>query len=67
MVSIVVDPIVRRVSRNSILMSIQQTEEAVRGNSLADMQRANSPSVAEHASSASALLNGKASAFVQVR
>jgi hypothetical protein len=67
MVSIVVDPIVRRVSRNSILLSIQQTEQAVRGNSLADMQRANSPSVAEHAGSAASLLNGKASAFVQVQ
>jgi hypothetical protein len=37
-VRFVIDPIVRRVSRNSVFTSIQQTEEAVRGNSLAKMK-----------------------------
>jgi hypothetical protein len=67
MVRIVVDPIVRRVSHNSMLTSIRQTEEAVRSNSLADLQRAESPVSAEHAGSASAVLKGKSSAFVQVQ
>lgn len=67
MVSILVDPIVRRVSRNSIFTSIRQTEEAVRDNSLAEMQRANSPVSAEHTSSASAVLKDKTAAFARVQ
>lgn len=42
---IVVDPVVRRVSRNSMLTSIQQTEDAVRCNFLAKRKRANSPAI----------------------
>ena len=67
MVRLVVDPIVRRVSRNSMLTSIQQTEEAVRCNSVAEMQRAESPLSGGHASNASAVLRDKATAFVQLR
>ena len=47
---IVVDPIVRRVSRNSVLTSIQQTEEAVHWRFLADMKPPAVPG-AEHSSS----------------
>jgi len=65
-VRLVVDPIVRRVSRNSILTSIQQTEEAVRWNSLAEKKPAHSPASAEQLSSASADLKNKTSAFVRV-
>jgi hypothetical protein len=53
----VVDPVVRRVSRNSMLTSLQQTEEAVR------IKHAESPAGAEKMSSASAALKHKAAAF----
>jgi hypothetical protein len=66
-VHLVVDPIVRRVARNSMLTSIKQTGEAVRSNSLANMKPANSSASAEHLSSASAALKDKASAFARVR
>jgi hypothetical protein len=34
MLHMLVDPIVRRVSRNAMLLSIKQTEQAVRASSL---------------------------------
>jgi len=38
MVRLVVEPIVRRISRNSMLLSIKQTEQAVRSNALANLK-----------------------------
>jgi hypothetical protein len=73
-VRLFVDPIVRRVSRNSMLTSIRQTEEAVRLISLRDMKAAGSSVSAEHMSSASPALQNnrralpnKTSAFAGVR
>jgi hypothetical protein len=63
----VVDPIVRRVSRNSILTSIQQTEEAVCCNSQAGKKPANSPGSADRAISASTVQQNRASAFTPIR
>ncbi len=60
-VRFVVDPIVRRVSRNSMLTSLRQTEEAVR------MKHAGSPAGAGNISSASAAFKHKTSAFRGVR
>ena len=57
----VVDPIVRRVSRNSMVTSLRQTEEAVR------IKHANSPSDAGNVSGASAPLRAKTSAFRAVQ
>jgi hypothetical protein len=57
----VVDPIVRRVSRNSMLTSIKQTQAAVIG------KHADSPAGAGNISSASAVLKAKPSAFTGVR
>jgi len=57
----VVDPIVRRVSRNSMLTSLRQTEQAVR------MKHASSPAGAENISSTSAALKHKTAAFTGVR
>jgi hypothetical protein len=62
---LVVDPIVRRVSRNSMLTSIKQTEEALHSNSLADRKPANSPGSAEHAGSASPALKNDTSGFAR--
>ena len=56
----VLDPIVRRVSRNSMLTSLRQTEEAVR------TRRATSPAGAEKISSASAAVSHKTAAFTGV-
>ena len=64
---LVVDPIVRRVSRNSMVTSIRQTEDAVRGNALAYSKPASSPATAEHMSSASDALKNKTSSFARVR
>jgi len=55
-VRLVVDPIVRRVARNSLLTSIKQTEDAVLGNSVS----------AEHSGSGSAALRNSAAAFAGV-
>jgi hypothetical protein len=65
-VRLIVDPIVRRVARNSMLTSIQQTEEAVRGNSMADVKDASSPAHAGQLSGASAVLKNQTSAFAPV-
>lgn len=62
-IRLVVQPIVRRVSRNSILTSIEQTEQAVRSNCLAASKPAGSPARAEHVSSASAALKRTSSAL----
>ncbi len=66
-VRLIVDPIVRRVSRNSMLTSIQQTKEAVRCNSPAEQNPAHSLASAQQMSTASADLKNKTSAFVRVR
>jgi hypothetical protein len=66
-VRLIVDPIVRRVSHNSILTSIQQTEEAVRGNTMADVKAASSPAHAGQLNSASAVLKNQTTAFAPVR
>jgi hypothetical protein len=65
-VRLIVEPIVRGVSRNSMLTSIKQTEEAVRRKVLAGMIPANLPAPAEHLSGASAVLKNNASAFTQL-
>lgn len=50
LVRLVVDPIVRRVSRNALLISIAQTQEAVRCNLPAGSRIARPPASAEHIS-----------------
>ncbi len=55
-VRLVVDPIVRRVSRSSMLTSIKQTQAAVLGNSVS----------AEHSGSSSAALKSSMAAFAGV-
>jgi hypothetical protein len=65
-VRFVVDPIVRRVSHNSLLVSLQQTKEAV-DSRLAEVTK--SPEVAagaQRAPSVSATLSNKSSAFTRV-
>jgi len=52
-VRLVVDPIVRRVARSSMLTSIKQTQDAVLGNSVS----------AEHSGSGSAALKSSMAAF----
>jgi hypothetical protein len=62
----VVDPIVRRVSRNSLLISLHQTEEAV-GGRLADLARsARVPATAEQVRSVPLSPSSKSSAFTRV-
>jgi hypothetical protein len=63
---LLVDPIVRRVSRNSVLTSLRQTGEAVRRNSLAHMQPAKSPASAEHTGSTPGVAKQNTSAFARV-
>jgi hypothetical protein len=55
----VVDPIVRHVSRNSIITSIQQTTEAVRSNALSSMKSANSSVNAGRAATMPAVLTNR--------
>jgi hypothetical protein len=62
-----VDPIVRRVSRNSVLTSLKQTEEAVRRNCMALTTPANSPASAEHKGNPSAVPNNNTSAIARVK
>ena len=62
----VVDPIVRRVSRNSLLISLQQTDEAV-GSRSADVGRsAGVRASAEQVRSLPASLSNKSSASTRV-
>ena len=65
-VRLVVDPIVRRVSRNSLLISLQQTEEAI-GGRFADVARSSGgPASAGQGRSVPASLSNKSSAFTGV-
>jgi hypothetical protein len=66
-VRLIVDPIVRRVSRNAMLTSIKQTEEAVRVNSLAGVKPDGPPANDGHMSGTPAALKNKSSAFARVR
>lgn len=59
----VVDPIVRRVSRNSLLTSLQQTQEAVRGNNVTLSGTADITTRAGHLGSVSAPPGNKAPVF----
>ena len=65
-VRLVVDPIVRRVSRNAMFTSIKQTQEAVRCNSSAGTKAARPPASAEHVSSAPAVPNNNTAEFTRV-
>jgi hypothetical protein len=61
-----VDPVVRRVSRNSLLISLQQTKEAVCGR-LADVARfAGIRASAGQVNSVPASPSNKSSAFTKV-
>jgi hypothetical protein len=62
----VVDPIVRSVSRNALLTSLAQTEEAVCGRSGDAAKSAGIPATAEHLSGVSAPFSNKSSAFTRV-
>jgi hypothetical protein len=66
-VQLVVDPIVRRVSRDSMIAPIKSTEEAVRLNSLTNPRSANARASTEHMHGPSAALKNKASAFAAVQ
>jgi hypothetical protein len=66
-VRVVVDPIIRRVSRDAMLTSIKQTEEAVRWNSRGRVKSAGSSASAEHASNAAEALKSGSSAFARVK
>ena len=63
---LVVDPIVRRVSRNSLLISLQRTEEAVRGRFVTVARSASVPASAEQLQGVSAALSAKSTAFTRV-
>jgi hypothetical protein len=63
---LVIDPLVRRVSRNSMLTSLQQTGEAVRRNSVTNRMPAHSPASAEDMSRASAVRKPETPAFTRV-
>ena len=63
-----VDPLVRRVSRSSLLTSLQQTEEALHGNpDLLASRRARIPAVDGRVSAVSTSYSNKSSAFTGVR
>ena len=66
-VRVVVDPIIRRVARDSMLTSIKQTEDAVRQNSTGRVKSAGSSANAEHSSNATAAQKSGGSAFVRVK
>jgi hypothetical protein len=66
-VRLLADPVVRRVSRNSMHTAIEQTEEAVRWISLISRQPAGAPSNVGHPITAPTPLDGKASAFARVQ
>ena len=63
-VRVLVDPIVRRVSRNSMLISLKQTENAVRENSLSGLKAATSPVTARRMNTAAAPPMNKTSSFL---
>jgi hypothetical protein len=62
----VADPIVRRVSRTSLLASLQQTVEAERGSFVTVARSAGVPASAEQLRGVSAALSNKRSAFTRV-
>jgi len=62
----VVDPIVRRVSRNALLLSLQQTEEAVSGRFAEVAKSANKLASAEHQDVDPAALSSKSAAFARI-
>jgi hypothetical protein len=66
-VRLLVDPIVRRVSRNSMLTSIQQTGEAVRWNSLLARQPAGVSANAHHVGTTPAAFSNKTSIVAGVQ
>jgi hypothetical protein len=59
----VVDPIVRRVSRNSLLISLQQTEQAVDGRSANVARHGRVSAIARSTGGVPAPLSNKSSAF----
>jgi hypothetical protein len=65
MVRPLADPIVRRVSRNSILTSLQQTAEAVRGISIEAGRHADTPASAGHVNAAQTSVARKTTVFAQ--
>lgn len=62
----VVDPIVRRVSRNSLLISLQQTEEAVHGSFVAVARPSGAPASTEQRRDVPASSANKSSAFTRL-
>jgi len=62
----VVDPIVRSVSRNALLTSLTQTEEAACGKSADIPKSASIPASAEHLREVPASLSNRSSAFTRV-
>jgi hypothetical protein len=64
-VRLVVDPIVRRVSRNSLLTSLQKTEEAVRGGFATLARSSNVPEGAQQLRGVPAPPSNKSCAFTQ--
>jgi hypothetical protein len=62
----VVDPVVRSVSRNALLTSLKQTEEAVCDRSTDAAQSSHIPASADRPRDASALLSNGSSAFTRV-
>lgn len=54
---LVADPVVRKVSRNSLLTSLQQTEQAVRGHSTVAMKPSTSPDAGQIGSLTSSFAN----------
>jgi hypothetical protein len=65
-VRFLVDPIVRRVSRNSLLTSLQKTEEAVGGNSAMVARSASAPAQTRSAPGAAAAFSNKSSMLDEV-
>jgi hypothetical protein len=65
-VRFLVDPIVRRVSRNSLLTSLQKTEEAVGGNSAIVARSASAPPQTRSAPGAAAAFSNKSSMLDEV-
>jgi len=65
-VRFVVDPIVRRASHNALLVSLQQTKEAVDGRLAEVTKSPEVPAIAQRVPSVSATLSNKSSAFTRV-
>jgi hypothetical protein len=66
-VRLVADPIVRRVARNSLLTSLQQTKAALRGGAAIAAKTASVPASAEQMHGVPAALSQKGAAFTGVR